>query len=216
MPPKLTTTSYALLGLLSRRSFSAYELTGYMRRSALVRLWPRTEASIYREPKTLQAHGLATARTEWTGDRKRTVYEITAAGRRALRTWLEQPADRFRFESEGALKAYFADATTLEHLRAHLERLAAQPLGGPERDPTLSADLLAGRAGFPDRLHLTAMTVDLVVRVNTAMRDWAVHWLANTEAWTSTALDDTSERQARAEVLAATRRLRRRVERDGH
>ena len=48
----LTTTSYAILGLLSVRSWSAYELTDQMKRG-LRYTWPRTETRIYQEPKHL-------------------------------------------------------------------------------------------------------------------------------------------------------------------
>src|SRR5260370_32340563 len=75
----LTTTSFAILGLLSVRPWSAYELTGQMKRG-LRYTWPRTETPIYQEPKNLLAHGLATARTEATGERQRSVYSITAQG----------------------------------------------------------------------------------------------------------------------------------------
>src|SRR5689334_14194107 len=83
----LTTTSFAILGLLSVRPWSAYELTGQMKRG-LQYTWPRTETRIYQEPKNLVAHRLATARLEANGKRRRTVYSITSTGRRALARWL--------------------------------------------------------------------------------------------------------------------------------
>ena len=104
MPSRLTPTSYALLGLLAIRPWSAYELTQYMKRTALSRLWPRTEASIYREPKNLLEHGLAAASIEREGERSRTVYEITDAGRLELRSWLARPGAGLSFECEAALQ----------------------------------------------------------------------------------------------------------------
>ena len=54
----LTTTSYAILGLLAVRPWSTYELTRQMDRS-LGRFWPRAESKLYEEPKKLAAQGLA-------------------------------------------------------------------------------------------------------------------------------------------------------------
>ena len=86
MPSFPTTTSYAVLGLLSVRSWTTYELAKQVQRS-LNWFWPRAERKLYDEPKRLVAQGLATASQEATGQRPRTVYSITDDGRRALRQW---------------------------------------------------------------------------------------------------------------------------------
>jgi DNA-binding PadR family transcriptional regulator len=209
--PRLTTTSFALLGLLRLQPFSAYELTGYMRRSALSILWPRTEASIYREPKTLVAHGLARSRVERTGQRERTVYEITAAGRRALEAWLREPGAGPRFECEAAVKAFFGDATDLESLRTQLTSLRDDQHAQNDRTKELMADWLAGRLRFPDRIQYTALAADLIDRLQRTLAEWATDWLERTDAWEQTGLHDLSEQQARAlletiQVAATTTR----------
>src|SRR5215467_5626294 len=86
----LTTTSYAVLGLLAVKPWSSYELTKQMDRS-LGRIWPRAVSKLYEEPKKLVAHGLARATAERRGQRHRTMYSITPRGRRALAAWLQQP-----------------------------------------------------------------------------------------------------------------------------
>ena len=78
--PSLTTTSYALLGLLNIRPWTTYELAKQVQRS-LGWFWPRAERKLYEEPKRLVECGLATATSESTGKRPRTVYSITADGR---------------------------------------------------------------------------------------------------------------------------------------
>ena len=55
---RLSTTSYAVLGLLSLRSWTTYELAQQMGRS-LDRIWPRAESKVYEEPKKLVANGYA-------------------------------------------------------------------------------------------------------------------------------------------------------------
>ena len=79
----LTTTSYALLGLLNIRPWTTYELAKQVQRS-LGWFWPRAERKLYDEPKRLVEQGLATATNESTGKRPRTVYAITPAGLAAL------------------------------------------------------------------------------------------------------------------------------------
>src|SRR5438445_11514626 len=96
---KLTTTSYAILGLFSLRPWSAYELAKQMRRSLRFYL-PRAESALYEEPKNLVAHGLARAATERRGRRNVAIYSITAKGRRALEEWVQKPSAPPQFEAE--------------------------------------------------------------------------------------------------------------------
>src|SRR5881394_3396566 len=84
-----TTTSQALLGLLSLRSWTTYELAKQVQRS-IGWFWPRAERKLYDEPKRLVAAGLAKSTAEMTGARPRTVYTITARGRKALQRWLDE------------------------------------------------------------------------------------------------------------------------------
>jgi DNA-binding PadR family transcriptional regulator len=196
--PRLTTTSFALLGLLRLQPFSAYELTGYMRRSALSMLWPRAEASLYREPKTLVAHGLARSRVQRNGQRQRTVYEITAAGRRAFEAWVREPGAAPRFECEAAVKAFFGDATDLASLRAQLTSLRDDQQAKGDRANERIDDWLAGRLQFPDRIHYTALAADLIDRLQRTVSAWATDWLDRTETWEHTELHDLNEQQARA------------------
>ncbi len=105
---KLTTTSYAILSLLSVRSWSTYELTQQMDRS-LGRIWPRAQSKLYEEPKKLAAGGYARAKEEWVGERPRTVYSITPKGRRALAAWMSEPSVGLVLESEHLLKIFFAE-----------------------------------------------------------------------------------------------------------
>ena len=117
---RLTTTSYVILGLLSLRSWSTYELAQQMRRS-LRYYWPRAESHIYEAPKRLVDHGLATASLEHAGRRRRTVYTITAKGRKALRAWLAEPGHGPLVEFEGLVKLLFAEGAGKSELLATLE-----------------------------------------------------------------------------------------------
>src|SRR4051794_3488113 len=116
---KLTSTSYAVLGLIAVRPSTAYELARLVSRS-LEYVWPRAEGRIYDEPKLLVEHGLAKGTPELTGKRPRTVYSITAKGRRALTVWLSDPGAGLQLEYEALLKVVFAEHSTKEQLQANL------------------------------------------------------------------------------------------------
>jgi DNA-binding PadR family transcriptional regulator len=123
----LTTTSYGVLAVLALRDHSTYELTKQMRFS-LRYLWPRAESNMYAEPKRLVAAGLAESRQEWSGERRRTVYSITSAGREALADWLASPSGRQRYESEAALKVLFCENGELDDLRRTLHAIREEAL----------------------------------------------------------------------------------------
>ncbi len=86
--PKLTTTSYAILSLLAAKQWNAAELVEYMQKSALRFFWPRAGSGVYAEPGKLVENGLATSRSELVRGRERSVYRITAKGRRELKKWM--------------------------------------------------------------------------------------------------------------------------------
>jgi PadR family transcriptional regulator AphA len=111
----LPTTSYAILGMLALRPWTAYELTQQLRRS-LSYCWPKAESVLYDEPKRLVRLGLATAQREPVGRRTRTAYAITGEGRRALGAWLAPPTRSSRFEFEAILRLLYADQGTKAEL----------------------------------------------------------------------------------------------------
>lgn len=121
---KLTPTSYALLGLLARKPWSAYELNAHMQFSVLNAFWPRAASGVYTEPKKLVSMKLATAREEERNGRMRTVYAITAAGRRELQDWLARPTEsHVSMSFEGMLKFLYSESSDLETLRHNLDAI---------------------------------------------------------------------------------------------
>lgn len=167
---EITTTSYAILGLLSIQPWSAYELKEFMTRSALRSMWPRAESSIYREPKTLVEHGLATVSRERHRGPERSVYAITPAGEDALREWLKSPHTSRRVEDEGLVHVLFSDRATRADLLAQIEAM---------REAALRAVAEAGveeiaRTGhrFPDRAHLGALVLRNGLEQTGALLRW--------------------------------------------
>jgi PadR family transcriptional regulator AphA len=177
-----TTTSYAVLGLLSLRPWTTYELAKQVRRS-LNWFWPRAERKLYDEPRRLVADGLATAEEGFTGKRRRTTYAITDDGRAALAAWLDDPPAPRSHESEGMVKVFFADGGDLDQLRVTLDRLEAEAL---ERLTAL-AELAAEMEGpFPERRHLGALCLRLQHDQERAVLAWTRWARDQVGTWRST------------------------------
>jgi DNA-binding PadR family transcriptional regulator len=206
----LTTTSFAVLGLLSLKPWSSYELTQQMDRS-LGRIWPRAVSKLYEEPKKLVDQGFARASTEQSGRRRRTIYTITAKGRRALAAWLEQPGEGPVIEFEQLLKVFFAEngtkAATLNALRAAqawAQARCAESLAVGEQ-------YLEGGGPFPQRLPELQLTSRFITDLYLLVLDWA--------RWASTVVEEWPEDPRRAHydpvALAETVQRARRGAQDG-
>jgi PadR family transcriptional regulator AphA len=196
------------------RPWSAYELTGYMRASAVRQLWPRTESRLYAEPKNLVAHGLARAENEYTGRRRRTIYRITPKGRRALARWLGERASAPQSEDEAMLKIFLADygskADLLSTIRGAVHDLRDQVAAIRK----ISDRVERGEAAFPGRIHVTSLSASYTVgkmRQRFEYLRWASQWIRE---WTDTELDDEKRKAAvglhtarRAELEDLDRRL---------
>lgn len=182
MTASLSTTSYAVLGLLALRPLTPYELTQQMQRS-LDYCWPTSERSLYDQPERLVAAGLATVDAD--APRKRR-YAITPAGREALSAWLATDSAMPRFQNEPLLRVLLADQATVEDLqrvvgalRAHIGQRRRQGL--EQMTPYLHGDGL-----FQERAHIVTLTADLISRLLGALDDWAADVQEITAGWTTT------------------------------
>ncbi len=170
--PKLTTTSYLILGHLALRSWSTYELAQQMKRSTHY-YWPRAQSKLYEEPKKLVAHSLATATREYTGRRPRTVYAITDKGRNTLRRWLDEPGQPPLVEFEGAVKVLFAEQGTKEQLLATLRSIRESAQRTREEHVGLASDLAHTGGPFPDRLHVNTLVFKFMWEQTDTIIRWA-------------------------------------------
>lgn len=179
---QLSATSAALLGLLSLRRWTTYELAQQAQRS-LRWFLPRAERHLYGEAKRLAAAGLATADVGHTGRRRATTYAITPAGRDALRAWLrDEPAPPV-LEFEALLRTFFADAGTREDLLATLEATRAQAADALDRLAGMAAQTVSGDAEFLDRVGVNGLAMRFGADFHRLVEEWATWALAEVATW---------------------------------
>ena len=150
---------------------------------ALGRFWPRAESKLYEEPKKLVAHGLARASSEMVGKRRRTVYTITAKGRRALAEWVPTPGAGPVLEFEQLIKVFFAEHGTKADLLATLAGVrdwSDERLGANAAVPQAYLD---GNGPFPERLPWLLLVGQFLVDFHLMVERWA-DWAAEiVETW---------------------------------
>ena len=209
-PPELTTTSYAVLGLLAVRPWSTDELAQQMDR-ALGRFWPRTRSKLYEEPKKLVAHGLARAAAETVGKRRRTRYSITAKGRRALAAWVPTPGAGPQLEFEQLIKVFFAEHGTKGDLLRTLEDVRLWVRDQASDSRSIPHDYLEDRGAFQERLPWLILTGRLLHDFQLTVDEWAQWAIGVVETWP----DDLRHAQPDWRTLEAMATLADSLSRDG-
>jgi PadR family transcriptional regulator, regulatory protein AphA len=162
--------SHALLGLLAVAPASGYELTREFEREIGRYAWQAGHTSIYPELGRLADRGLVKVIDE--GPRGRRTYDITAAGRAELRSWLFEPPGR-----DGAVRT----ATVLRmFLLSALKPAEARRLlrGIAERSAEDAAALRADLADKPRRSGPRAgfgkLAAEYGLRHYDAVHGWAL------------------------------------------
>lgn len=137
----MRTLKYALLGLISRKPITGYDLAKEFDKE-LGNFWHAEHSQIYPELKKLTQEGLITFKVEIQGEKlEKKVYSITEEGERELLEWLRQdeplqptPKDIFR------LRMFFAEKLTPEEL---LELIESQRMQHRKKLSKLSDSLCA-------------------------------------------------------------------------
>lgn len=179
--PSLTTTSYAILGLLGVKSFTTYELARQMDR-AMGSFWPRARSKIYEEPKKLVAGGYARATADAVGRRPRTTYTITPKGRRALAAWMGGPGAGPVVEFEDLIRVFFAEHGSKAQLLETLDRVRRWSDEQTMATGDIAREYIDGRGPFPERLPWI-----------TLVGDFLDEFLALVEAWATRAAEEVAE-----------------------
>jgi PadR family transcriptional regulator, regulatory protein AphA len=198
--PTLTTTSYAILGLLAVKPWTTHELVRQVDRS-LRRIWPRAQSKLYEEPKKLVAHGLARATDDSVGRRRRTRYTITAKGRRALAAWLQQPGAGPLLEFEQLVKISFADSGSRADVLTNLAATRVWVLEQNVENLAAGRAYLEGSGPFPERAALNLLAGRFLTDFYVMMARW-VRWATDVvEGWPDDVRDAPYDREAAAEAV---------------
>ena len=119
----LSNTAAAVLGMVAAGLRSGYEIRRGVGRSVRF-FWALGPPQIYAELKRLEAAGLIRGDDQPRGDRARRVFEVTAAGRRALRDWVvRDETATLELRDSDILRLFFADAAGAGAAREHVERI---------------------------------------------------------------------------------------------
>ncbi len=158
-----TTTAEALLGMLSLGAMSGYEIRKTIDDST-GNFWQESYGQIYPTLKRLVVEGLAKVKPERAGAAKRpgpgrTVYELTAAGRKRLRAWLKNPSTPQVPRNELLLKVFFARQGAPGLVREQVGAFRMQKEAELERYRQIRASLLRHYERHPD-LPYWLMTLD--------------------------------------------------------
>lgn len=181
---KLTTVSYGILGLLGLRPHTPYELARQFKRSGT--FWAAAESVVYNEPKTLVAHGLATAAAETSGGRRRTRYSITPAGRAELRRWLSDPAVEPQFQFDAMMKILFSDLGDKDDLLGAIKAMRAWADRTQAGAATITHDYATGDEPYPGRAHIVGLTQAYRVGLAQMTLRWAEWAEEQVRAWPDT------------------------------
>jgi PadR family transcriptional regulator, regulatory protein AphA len=180
----LSTTSYAMLGMLALRPWTTYELAKQVGRG-LGQFWPRARSNLFEEPKKLVARGFAAATEDRVGKRPRTVYTITPDGRRALRSWLGTPGEGPVLEFEEMLKVFFADHGTKADAASAVQRIRNWVSQRNIENTAIARSYIEGTAPFPDRAAVLVLTGRFLTNFADMVGEWA--------DWASTVIEDWPE-----------------------
>lgn len=178
----MTTTSYAILGLLAIKPWTTYELVAQVERS-LRRFWSRAQSKLYEEPKKLVALGYARAVQEHEGRRPRTRYAITPAGRRALKAWLAEPGAGPELEFEQLVKIHFTDSGTKQDILANLAATIEWAHQQNVENLATGRRAIAGESPFPQRAAINHLVGGFLTSYYTMVAEWARWATSVVQTW---------------------------------
>lgn len=198
MSRALTTTTFGVLGLIAVRPYSTYELAKAMGLS-VGRVWPRAESKLFEEPKKLVEHGYAVGREEKIGRRPRTVYSITAAGRRALAAWLGEPGAGPALEFEGLVKLMFAEHGKRSDALETIARARAWAVDMNAANIAAGRRFAKGDGRHEDRRATTLLMGAFLTDFYALVAQWADWAAAEVENWP----DDIASHRIPSEMTQA-------------
>ncbi len=123
-------TRYALLGLISKRDLSGYDIKQIINKISSF-YWSESNSQIYPILKKLETEGLVVSKLDKkSGARNRRIYSITAKGLTVLKKWLTQSVEPPQYREELLLKLNLGQHlpidTCIKHIKEYREQLLTQ------------------------------------------------------------------------------------------
>lgn len=143
---RVNKTRFAVLGMLSIRPMSGYDLKQVIE-SSTRNFWNESYGQIYPVLRELTANGL-TVRDDERKDtgRARHVYSLTPQGREELDHWLTSPVERQQVRNELLLKLFFGAQVPVEASIEHVDRFRSRQERALERYEEVEAEMNAREA----------------------------------------------------------------------
>jgi DNA-binding PadR family transcriptional regulator len=171
---ELSATGKVILGMLAARPRSGYEIKQLVDNTARF-FWAASYGQIYPELKRLEKDGLISGSDSANGERQRTTYKLTAAGKRAAREWIDRPPQVIELRDEGLLELFFAGS--IEPARAPeiaRERAASAAASAAQLRAIEEQVEAMGQHEGPD--HSPDAGSMTVLRYGIEMNEWAAEW----------------------------------------
>ncbi len=168
---ELSATAYVILGMVSREPRSGYEIKATVDGTTRF-FWAASYGQIYPELKRLSEAGLVEGIDASRGDRKRTVYAITADGEAELKDWLRKPPETVEMREEGLLKLFFAGVLKPAEAIETLRSMRSMRLELIERLRNME----------PEKTELEDPYPLMVLRAGIEFNEWFAGWCERMEA----------------------------------
>lgn len=171
---------YALLGMLSLKAMSGYDLKKAIEYS-VGNFWNESYPQIYPVLKQLAKDGLAIEVVErQEGRPDRHVYQLTEKGWEELRHWLTEPFEYQVQRNELLLKLFFGGLTQVTINVEHVQRHRDMQVQLLEHYKSTMAHLLQTQEPHP-QLPYWLMTLSYGMHIAQALIDWCDETLVTLE-----------------------------------
>jgi PadR family transcriptional regulator, regulatory protein AphA len=152
MARRISSSSKALLGLLTIEPMSGYDL-GQNVRASVGHIWSESYGQIYPNLKKLAAAGLVSSKTEKQKSKPdRQIYSITPKGRAQLVEWLCTPPQPEIPRNEMLLKLFFGSQVPVSILIGYVDRMVLEHRSLLEKFTRIEREEIAEHQHRPEAL----------------------------------------------------------------
>jgi PadR family transcriptional regulator AphA len=165
----LSATGRVVLGLIPFGRRTGYDMKTFVDKTTRY-FWAASYGQIYPELKKLEERGLIRGHAEPSGERARTVYELTRRGRDALEGWLSSPQEPdYELRDEGMLKLFFSDSLPGRRIEILRAIRAREELG------------LAHLRSIEPHAKQGPLGAQLTLEMGIGLTEWTIEWCERTE-----------------------------------